>query len=302
MPEIVPQALRLHRERKNLTLDELAAASHVDRGTINKIENGRRTKSRPSTLRSLADALRIDESELTTAPDDAPASTPSFSPKTQMNFRMANDARNALNLTAMRYGVKATHILHLAPLLFRWAADMSLKWRSERLAELEDHLAALENIRTPLHLNGNVTHNWRADEALDEERRSIAKRDIFGLQLSDDALAEDYEESEQNPMAQFLKSISLSLGDDVNFEYWSPHWSHPGYTLGKSEALDLVGGNETAAQHIVDGYAPLHELPTEVRKRGADAVAQWAIETGETDRNDLIDLNSLLLEIGGSDD
>ena len=207
-----------------------------------------------------------------------------------------------LRLTAARFGVKPNHILHLAPLLFRWAAEMSLQWRRKRLAELEAQIDALSNMVTPKHLSGVVIDNWRGDQVLEDEQGSIDKRDLFGVLLKDDSLSATYEESEQNPMAQFLKSISASLGDDVEFEHWSPHWSQPGYTLGKAEALELVGGDAEAAQQIVDGYAPLHELPKEVREQGADAVAAWAIEIGNKELRKLIDVDALILELGIGDE
>lgn len=301
MPEINPKALRVLREKQSLTLDELANKSKVDRGTISKIETGKRTNPRPSTLRKLAEALGVEPGELTGSDIDETERSP-LSPKSQMNIRMANDARNALHLTAARYGVKPNHILHLAPLLFRWAAEMSLQWRRKRLAELETQLDALSNIVTPKHLSGVVIDNWRGDEVLADEQRSIDSHDLFGVLLKDDSLSANYEESEQNPMAQFLKSIAASLGDDVDFEHWSPHWSQPGYTLGKTEALELVGGDEEAAQQIVDGYAPLHELPKEVREQGPNAVAQWAIETGEKELRKLIDVDALMLDLGIDDE
>lgn len=301
MPEINPKALRALREKQNLTLDELANKSKVDRGTISKIETGKRTNPRPSTLRKLAEALGVEPGELTGSDINETERSP-LSPKSQMNIRMANDARNALHLTAARYAVKPNHILHLAPLLFRWAAEMSLQWRRKRLAELETQLDALSNIVTPKHLSCVVIDNWRGDEVLADEKRSIDSHDLFGVLLKDDSLSANYEESEQNPMAQFLKSIAASLGDDVDFEHWSPHWSQPGFTLGKTEALELVGGDEEAAQQIVDGYAPLHELPKEVREQGPNAVAQWAIETGEKELRKLIDVDALMLDLGIDDE
>ena len=301
MPEINPRMLRALRDRKNLNLDVLAAKANVDRGTISKIETGKRTNPRPSTLRKLAGALGVEAEELTSSHIDEAERSP-LSPKSQMNFRMANDARNALQLTAIRYGVRPNHILHLAPLLFRWAAEMSLKHRMERVTEIEGHLDALLGAEAPKHLSGVLTDHWRGGEILDEERRSIANRDLFGEQVSDDAVGVSYEESEQNPIAQFLNSISASLGDDVDFEHWSPHWSQPGYTLGKTEALELVGGDEEAAQQIVDGYAPLHELPKEVREQGPNAVANWAIEIGKQELRKLIDVDALVLELGIDDE
>jgi hypothetical protein len=222
---------------------------------------------------------------------------PPSSTKSQMNFRMPNDARNALNLTAMRYGVKPSHILHIAPYLFRWAAEASLKWRSDRVAEIEQQNAAMSGIAIPKHLDGNATYNWRGEEILDQERRSISNRDLFGLQVEDEALPHNYEESEHNPMVQFLRSAAALMGDDVEFEHWSPHWSQPGYTLGMPDALSLVGGDEAAAQHIVFGTAPLHELPKEIAGRGPAAVAEWANQIGQRYEDD-IDLEALLSDMG----
>jgi len=301
MPEINPKTLRVLRERKHFTLDELSTMAKVDRGTISKIENGSRINPRPSTIRKLAEALGVEAQELASADIEETERSP-LSPKSQMNIRMGNDTRNALHLTAIRYDVKPSHILHLAPLLFRWAAEMSLQRRRERLAEVTKHLDALSKVEAPQHLTELVSNNWRGDEALFDEERSINKRDLFGLLLNDDSLAEDYEESEQNPMAQFLKSISASLGDDVDFEYWSPHWSQPGYTIGKAEALGLVGGDEGAAHQIVSGYAPLHELPKNVRDQGPDAVAHWALETGKQEMRKLIDVDALMVNLGIDDE
>ena len=73
-------------------------------------------------------------------------------------------------------------------------------------------------------------------------------------------------------------------------------------TLGKTEALELVGGDEQAAQQIVDGYAPLHELPKEVREQGPNAVAHWAIETDKQEFRKLIDVDALVFELGIDDE
>jgi transcriptional regulator with XRE-family HTH domain len=301
MAEINPTALRALRKRKNLTLDDLAEMSKVDRGTISKIETGKRANPNASTLRKLAGALGVEAHELSSS--DADASTRfELASKSQMNVRMAHDARNALHLTALRYGVKPNHILHLAPFLFQWAAEASLNWRRERLAEIDAKLDALSNIAPPKHLSGVVTDHWRGSDILEEERRSIAKRDLFGLLISEEALPISYEESEQNPMAQFLQAVAGSLGEGVTFDHWSPHWSHPGYTLGKAEALEVVGNDEEAAQEIVSGYAPLHELPKEVREQGPQAVAHWAIETGKKKLRELIDVDALMLELGVDDE
>lgn len=301
MTEINPSALRSLRDRKKLSLDDLAAKAKVDRGTISKIETGKRLNPRATTVRKLADALGVEPDALSSTTYDETELSP-LSPKSQMNVRMANDARNALRLTAMRYGVTQSHILHLAPLLFRWAAEQSLEWRRARLSEIEARIDALANAPAPKHLSGSLCDHMNGWEVLEDERRSINRRDLFGVLLKDESLGYNYHEEEQNPMVQFLKTVAETLGDDVDFDHWSPRWGPPDYQLGYQEALELVGGDERAAHKVVSGFAPLHELPKEVREQGAPAVAEWAIETGDTELRKLIDIDALNFELGLEDD
>ena len=299
MTTINPFNVRTLREQKHMTLDELAIIAQIDRGTISKIENGRRDATRPSTLRKLAIALGVDADVLTGPNIDEADRTPLLARKTQMNFKMASDARNALSLVALRYNVKPGQILHLAPFLFYWAAEESLKWRTERLNEINEKIDAVSAVSHPSHLSSLATTNWRGEEILENESRSIAKRDLFGLLIDDENVCSGYEESEQNPIAQFFKSIAATLNGHVEFEYWSPHWSHAGYTLGKEEALELVGGDQDAAHHILCGYAPLHELPKDTREQGSLAIAKWANEIGDATLADHLDSSLNALEIGG---
>ena len=56
--------LKMLRERRALSLSELALLSNVSRGTIIWIENGNQKPS-PSTIRKLAQALNVNVEELT---------------------------------------------------------------------------------------------------------------------------------------------------------------------------------------------------------------------------------------------
>jgi transcriptional regulator with XRE-family HTH domain len=56
--------LKSLRQRRALSLTDLAQISKVGRVTINRIENGRQ-KPRPRTIRALAEALQVDVEELT---------------------------------------------------------------------------------------------------------------------------------------------------------------------------------------------------------------------------------------------
>jgi transcriptional regulator with XRE-family HTH domain len=78
------------RERRALTLRELAEMSGVAADTINQIELGHR-KPRPSTLRKLARALEVDVEELMPPKGRAP-STPGQPERERPIFDLARDA------------------------------------------------------------------------------------------------------------------------------------------------------------------------------------------------------------------
>jgi transcriptional regulator with XRE-family HTH domain len=78
------------RERRALTLRELAEMSGVAADTINQIELGHR-KPRPSTLRKLARALRVDVEELMPPKGRAP-STPGQPEEKRLIFDLVHDA------------------------------------------------------------------------------------------------------------------------------------------------------------------------------------------------------------------
>lgn len=58
--------LKMMRQRRALSLSDLALLSKVSRVTINRIENGKQKPS-PRTIRRLAEALQIEVEDLTSA-------------------------------------------------------------------------------------------------------------------------------------------------------------------------------------------------------------------------------------------
>jgi len=280
MSHINPATLKQLRARKGWNLDELAHRSGVDRQTIHRIESGKQAKSRRTTIERLAKAFQTEAKALG---EDLQDEESGFGPtrKSQVTIRMSNEIRNALNLVAMRYDIKPASIVHMAPLLFLWAAEESLKRRREKLAELSTRYSAVESIAGFDHLDRLLTCNWRGEEVMEAERRSITRGDIFGRTIPDDHLSQGYEESEQNPMAVFLAGLIADLKGLAEFEHWSPYWDEPGYTLGHVEVSRLVGDDEDAIHHILHGNVGLHEIPRETRESGPEHVAAWVNERGE---------------------
>lgn len=282
MQEINSRNVRKLRVAQSLTLAQLAKISGVNQSTIHKIEAGKRPHPHLSTVKKLADHLGVQPDILMGEDmEDEGNSLEFFLRKSKFTFKMSDAARNSLRLVADRYGCEPEHILHVAPFLFHWAAEASLRERQARLDTINSQLSALETIEVPKHLADFYIEGWRGDDPLDAEQRSISKRDLFGLLSSDEALPADYEPAEDNPWVRFLKSLADQSGGTTEFDYWTPRWNHFAYSVARDDALSLVGGNEEAADHIISGRAQLHELPSAVREAGSHAVEEWAIEAGE---------------------
>jgi transcriptional regulator with XRE-family HTH domain len=62
--EVNVEKLKELRRRKVLTLRELEAVSGVSYATVWRLESGRATDARPSTIRKLAAALGVEPEEL----------------------------------------------------------------------------------------------------------------------------------------------------------------------------------------------------------------------------------------------
>lgn len=287
MPAINATNLRTLRKRKGWSLDDLAERSRVDRGTISRIETGKQVGNRRLTADRLAQALDVPGDILTGADLPSAAKEIEFIPKSQFSFRIENKARNALSLVASRYGVKATHILHLAPFLFLWAAEESLRKRRDGVDALGAELNAIRRPEGLAHLNGWIDYNLRGEDVLEAEKESIGKRDLFGLAIDYEALRDDYDEYEENPMVQFLRGLSSQLDGLSHFDFWYPA-TEPNYWICEDEASALVGGDEQAKNGILSGNAPLHELPSAVSNGGPAEVAAWVKRRSDEATSELL--------------
>jgi transcriptional regulator with XRE-family HTH domain len=147
MKRIDPNILKRLREAKNWTQDALAEKTKIHKQTISRLERGDRSKTRCQTINQLARALMV-EPEVLTGEKPAPEmqrEASSLDVRSQLNVRVGTGPRNALRLVADRYRVEPSQIVELAPFLFVWAAEESLRQRREKIAEVERRCdAALE--------------------------------------------------------------------------------------------------------------------------------------------------------------
>jgi DNA-binding XRE family transcriptional regulator len=269
--------LRRVREERKLSRPKLAKLAGVDPQTVYRIESEPPKMRHQITINTLCKHLGITEGVLT---GDIPSPSPEVDespifPRYQLNHRVGAATRNAYSLVAMRYGIPASLIVELAPLLFLTAAEKSLRQRQAKLDGAEGLIASLGDS------SADFPHLPRLDffhhiEALDVERQSITKRDVMG-RIVDDASIHSPEEDEDddvtNPFAAFL-SMEAGAGA-IDFVHFGST-GFPVYTICRDDALQLTGNDPEAAEAILSGSAQLHELTKEMRAAGTEMVAEWA--------------------------
>jgi transcriptional regulator with XRE-family HTH domain len=305
MPTIIPKVLITLRKKQNRSLEKLAELSRVSKGTINKIERGRRAEVRLTTAELLARTLQVPVEVLTgsISLDDPRINKRNLArSQSELSVVLDNRCRNALQLVAWRYQVPIEQILGLAPFLFHWAADQSLRSRAEAIKQIESKFDEIDAARKKLlpHIGFRIGQNMISENVIHVERESIAQRDLFGRVVEEDrddlaiAIREEYDESEHNPFTGFLKQLAAGLSEQAEFE-WMWAASTPYYEICRELAMKLVGDDQKAADAVLSGQAPLHELPQELKgKDKGSERAKWA--RAEAEKHPPLGLEDLLGE------
>ena len=307
------------RDERGWTQDDLAKKAGLNKQSIFRIEKGEYQGTRRETIAQLCKAFAVDPGVLTGRPATTPAAQANgddplvpeageadpFENTSQLNLRVDNAARNALALTARRYGVQLAEIVEIAPFLFFLMAERSLQRRRETLSKVGNAIAEVESLRgrhryLPIDIPGN-------DDQISCEENSIEKNDIFG-RLYEAAnngrsfrLVRDYDDNAQNPFAVFLKDELKALKDafpegnrrtiQPNFDGWHPDvWSSPGYSICRDEVIAMVGNDDEAVQAVLSGKAPLHEIPKHLKNSPPEELGEWVKAKAKENEIQLVDL------------
>lgn len=271
MPMIEANALRQARSAKGWSQEDLAERTKIDKGTISRLERSEHSTARNRTLDQLCGQLGVTREMLT---GEVPLPTKDAEPPawmniSQLNIRIGNDARNALALVSSRYGVPQSSIVELAPFLFHCAAEMCLKQRAARVAELEEKYRQIAALKENFpHLSPLSVHHWKAEEIMDGEKSSIEAHELFFTDAKSvmpiESLKDNYEDYFDSPFVKYLSEMARQVGDETEFQDWS---GRPTYQICQNEALSLVNNDSDAALGVLTGMAPLHEMPKELRRR-----------------------------------
>jgi transcriptional regulator with XRE-family HTH domain len=276
MKKIDPGVLKRLRIARGWTQDQLAERTRIDglpridKQTISRLERGDRSKTRGRTIEQVARALSV-EPEVLTGEKPAPEvqREPSLlDARSQLNVRAGTVPRNALSLVARRYRVEPAQIVELAPFLFVWAAEESLRQRRQKIAEVERTCEEARSAETQIrHLPlPNYTYS---EEKIAAEYESIEQRDLFGSSTQESKHYLDpyfsFVWETENPFALFLRNVVAPFEQVAKFEGWSSSWT-PEYRVCPDEAAAIVGGDPDRAEEILSGLVALSEMPKEIRK------------------------------------
>jgi transcriptional regulator with XRE-family HTH domain len=302
------------RDDRGWSQEDLAKKTGLNKQSIFRIEKGEKRGPRPETIAKLCRAFEVERAVLTGTPAARPAAnvndfsalatdqanTDRLDNKSQLNLRIGNAARNALALTARRYGVQLSEIVEIAPFLFFLAAERSLQRRRERVAEVSNAIAEVESLRErlrylPIDIPGN-------DDQIVCEEESIQKHDIFAriygtaTNRRSFRYVSEYEDDADNPFAFFLREELEALKNAVpdeqrneirsSFLAWQPDvFSSPSYRICLDEVIAIVGADEGARKAVISGKAPLHEIPKEMKNSSPEQLGEWAkAKAEENDR------------------
>jgi transcriptional regulator with XRE-family HTH domain len=288
---IQPDALKGYRTGKNWSQNKLAdmTTGHhkVGVATIKRIEG---TKGGPYSAEDrvahgLARALGVKVEELSKLPSasgEAEETLRKFGYRPLPRMMIDADTSFAFKMVQHLYGIPVKSQIEMAPLFAALLAEGSLAMRRRHVKAIEETTSKLQSLGGG---NYNFVHStYHVDDGVEEERESIAKRDIFGAVGLETAFRFGYDPSRNNPFADYLKKFLeetgtelISLADDSG---WKTIEGMPHYEVGKEILENLTGSDWYAKYALLRGHVQLKDIPTELRAdEKKDERVAWLIRT-----------------------
>lgn len=274
--QVEPNRLKSLRESKGWSRALLAERSKISQRQITRIEASAADAAgrvRERTVTELARALGVEPGVLTgnlPMPDAGPHTPSSRGVSRQVSARLQAEASLACTLVEHRYGVSRTTLFNAAPLMFVLLAEGSLVWRREKLKEVGEATDRLCNLGV-----GHLAFATNADVGrfgAGGEEESIAKRDLFGKEVSEEAFDMGYDRSMNNPFADYLRHLAAQIGDpdivemneDEGIEFFGPLEDFPEFTVCGADFRKFTGGSGWLNLAAKLGLLHLDRIPEEL--------------------------------------
>jgi transcriptional regulator with XRE-family HTH domain len=278
---IHPEALKTYRARKHWTQEQLADATQgpkrVSLPTIKRVEStkGSTYPANDRVAEVLAKALGVSIEDLSRGPSEAEDREEALRKFGYRPLRTIVDAETALAFSMVQhiYDIPIRSQIEMAPLFAALLAEGSLAWRRKRVEAIEEASAKLQELG-----GGHCSFVYaarRVDDGADEERESITKRDLFGIQASEQAFDCGYDRSANNPFADYLeKFASETQAQTITFDKdfgWKTSEGLPKYRIGAEIIERLTGEDPDAEYALLRGHVRLKDIPDELLGDGKEA-------------------------------
>ena len=264
------ERLRELRTRKGLSQAELARRARIHARTVRRMEREPEQcgKAREDTVHRLAKALGVEPAVLTgdgpLPPPPRLGKEPTSAPmRSRISAQIFSKSRLAYDLVTRRYGVTASEIINLAPLFFALLAEGSLKWRREKLKEVEEGIG--------LWVDGGPPPDLM--EVIEQEEMSIDNSDVFG---------EGREEiwgfplSYKNPFAAYLNRQDPDSVHSLDVQSLKMRID---YGIYLEELRAITNGSRRARMCLEAGHARVTDIPEELMAEDAgEKRAKWLVE------------------------
>lgn len=266
MGKVNSKVLRELRQLKGWSQAELSKNTKygsdpgINKDTISRLERGSQNNTRPSVLKKLARTFGVEIGVLTgDAPIPKSKNDQTQTPRAQIGI--SDQARNALYLLYDRYFIQPWQIVEMAPVLFCWAAEESLRARRHAINDVELRYKNAQEVESNIsHLRPSQFDELQ--EKISAEIESINERDLFGLKL-DDAGVANFSHGWDNPFSVFLRQLFSKHRDVIEFDGFDL-LDFPDYEICSEEAKRTAGGNEELSKFVLAGHIVLGDMPTEL--------------------------------------
>jgi transcriptional regulator with XRE-family HTH domain len=278
---IYPEQIKRLRNKKKWSQEQLVRKIKTTRGGITKrqlqrleqqAQTGNPITVRTETLDGLAAGLGVKRKLLMQPPSSIEEVTSSPHPTQKLTIR--NSIVNNLKLIQRRYCVPAEYVLQLAPLLFVYHAESSLR---ARRIELDQQLD-LFNQLTEACPSLSVLLPGDAPEELIEEMRSIEMNDLIGcdIGMEDEAAPSRFTLYLQDMVCKFNDSLIIEAGPPPSSDNYDAPSEFLDYILFDDYLESVSSGNSNIKQAILDGSIRLDKLPNFDLKSGEHlSPEQW---------------------------
>ncbi len=277
------ETLRSYRDSKGFSQAELAERSRVSKKTISRIELGEIDRPNQATRKRLANALGVDVLDLAKPAGEREAIERRLRNAGYRKIGTYIDSNTAVAYAMVqhRYGVSLQTLIDMAPLLLTLYAEGSLEWRKKKVAELRTAIEVLGSVSKDTPHLAYAAAGYRADEGLADEDQSIANRDIFGKDISEEAWSFGFNSLDNNPFVDYLRLLCRDIDasaleiDPYGEGNWNADNCMPDYLIAPAEFEAITGGDPWVEFAIKRGHVRISEIPADLmgKEREAERVA-----------------------------